>query len=80
MYVSNNNVIYFNSFEVEYIQKQIAKLIEGSVINASTITKNIYSLQAYDSVMYGYFCIEFIVFMLKGKSLAVLTNLFSLNN
>ena len=80
MYVSNNNVIYFNRFEVEYIQKQIAKLIEGSVINASTITKNIYSLQAYDSVMYEYFCIEFIVFMLKGKSLAVLTNLFSLNN
>ena len=80
MYVSNNNVIYFNSFEVEYIQKQIAKLIEGSVINASTITKTIYSLQAYDSVTCGYFCIEFIVFMLKGKSLTVLTNLFSLNN
>ena len=50
------------------------------MINASTITKNIYSLQAYDSVMCGYFCIGFIDFMLKGKSLTAFTNLFSLNN
>ena len=27
------------------------------------------SLKAYDSIMYGYFCIEFAGFMLKGKSL-----------
>ena len=30
--------------------------------------------------MYGYFCIEFIDFMLKGKSLTDFTNIFSPNN
>ena len=30
--------------------------------------------------MCGYFCIGFIVFMLKGRSLADFTNLFSPNN
>ena len=30
--------------------------------------------------MCGYFCIRFIDFMLKGKTLAELTNLFSPNN
>ena len=30
--------------------------------------------------MCGYFCIEFIYFMLKGKSLLDYTNLFSLND
>ena len=37
-------------------------------------------MQAYDSIMYRYFCIEFIEFMLKGKSLLDYTNLFSPNN
>ena len=30
---------------------------------------NVYIIQAYDSIMCGYFCIGFIDFMLKGKSL-----------
>ena len=38
---------------------------------------NTYWIQAYDSIMCGYFCIEFIDFMLKGKSLLDYTNLFS---
>ena len=33
--------------------------------------------QAYDSIMCGYFCIGFINFTLKGKSLLEYTNLFS---
>ena len=37
-------------------------------------------MQAYDSIMCGYFCIGFIDFMLKGKSLQDYTNLFSANN
>ena len=32
-------------------------------------------MQAYNSVMYGYFCSGFIDFMLKGKSLTDFTNL-----
>ena len=44
--------------------------------NKNIIT-NIYRIQAYDSMMCGYFCIGFIDFILKGKSLLVYTNLFS---
>ena len=33
-------------------------------------------MQAYDSVMQGYFCIGFIVFMLKGNTLTDFTNIF----
>ena len=40
---------------------------------------NIYRIQAYDSIMCCYFCIGFICFMLKGKSLLEYTNLFSPN-
>ena len=36
-------------------------------------------MQAYNSVMYGYFCIGFINFMLKEKNLLYYTNLFSSN-
>ena len=34
-------------------------------------------MQSYDSIMCGYFCIGFIDFMLKGKSLLVYTTLLS---
>ena len=43
---------------------------------------NIYRIQAYNSIMCGYFCIGFIDFMLmlKGKSLLGYKNLFSPND
>ena len=37
-------------------------------------------MQGYDSIMCGYYCIEFINYMLKGKTLLDHTNLFSPNN
>ena len=37
-------------------------------------------MQEYDSIMYGYFCIGFIDFMLKGKILLDKTNFFSPND
>ena len=37
-------------------------------------------MQAYDSIMCGYFYIGFIDFILKGKTLTEYTNLFSPNN
>ena len=43
------------------------------------ITTNIYRIQAYVSIMCGYFSIGFIDFMLKGKNLLEHTYLFSLN-
>ena len=43
------------------------------------IISSIYRIQAYDSVMWAYFCIGFIDFMLKAESLLDYTNLFSPN-
>ena len=59
--------------------KKFQNKLNALLINQN-IEKNIYRIQAYDSVMCGYFCIEFIDFILKGKSLTDFTNLFSPNN
>ena len=67
--------IYFDSFGVEHIPKEINKFIGNSDIKS-----NIFRIQAYDSIMYRYFCVEFINYMLKGKTLLDYTNLFSPNN
>ena len=64
LYVNNKTIIYFDSFGVEHIPKEIMKFIG----NKSIIT-NIFRIQAYDSIMCGYFCIGFINFMLNGNSL-----------
>ena len=72
---NNNNVIYFNSFGVEHIPKEIKTFI----INKN-IKTNIFRIQPYHSIMCGYFCIGFIHFMLEGKTLTEYTNLFSPNN
>ena len=44
------------------------------------IKSNIFRIQACHSVMCEYFCIEFINYMLKGKTLLDYTNLFSPND
>ena len=75
LYVNNNSVTYFDSFWVEHIPKEIKALI-----NNKNIKTNIFRMQAYDSIMCGYFCIGFIDFMLAGKTLTEFTNLFSSNN
>ena len=72
---SLNNVTYFDSFGVEHIPKEIKKFIGNK-----NIETNIFKVQAYDSVICRYFCIGFIDFMLKDKSLSDFTNLFSSNN
>ena len=64
LFVKANEVIYFDSFGVEHIPKEINKFIGNKKIKAS-----IFRIQAYDSIMCGYFCIEFINYMLKGKTL-----------
>ena len=71
----NNNVTYFDSFGVEHIAKETKKIVDRS-----TIITNIFRIQAHDSIMCGYFCIGFINFMLKDKSVTDFTNLFSSNS
>ena len=72
MYVKNNENTYFNSFGVEHVPKEIKKSI-----GHKNIKTNIFRIQADNSIMCGYFCIEFIDFMFAGKSLIDFTNLFS---
>ena len=55
-----------------HIPKEIIKLI-----GRKNVIVNIFRIQAFDSIMCGYFCIGFINFMLKSKSLTEYTNLFS---
>ena len=67
-----DEVIYFDSFGVEHIPKEIKGFIGNKNIKAS-----IYRIQANDSVICVYFCIGFIDFMFAGKILIEYTGLFS---
>ena len=60
---------------IEHIPKEINKSI-----NSNNIESSIFRIQAYDSIMCGYFCIEFINYILKSKTLLDYTNLFSPND
>ena len=75
LYVKNNDITYFDSFGVEHIPKEIIKSI-----GQKNVIANIFRIQAYDSIICGYFCIGFINFMFKGKSLTDYAHLFSPNN
>ena len=72
LYTKNNKAIYFDSFGVEYIPKEIEKFIG----HRDTKT-NVCQIQDFDSIMCGYFCIYFIDVMFAGKKLIDFTNLFS---
>ena len=67
----NDNVAYFHSFGVEPIPNKF----RGKII-----TKDIYRIQKYDSIMCGYFCIECVDCMFKGENLTRFTSLFSPSN
>ena len=75
LYVKNNDITYFDSFGVQHIPKEIKPFIKNK-----NIETNIFRIQTYDSIMCGYFCIGFIDFMFKGKTLTEYTNLFSPND
>ena len=76
LYVRSNNVTYFDYFGEEHIPKEIKTFIGRSL----SIATNIFRLQGYESIIWGYFCIGFIDFMLVGKTLTEFTNLFSPNS
>ena len=49
-------------------------------IGNKNIITNIFTIQAYDSIICGYFCIGFINFMFNGNSLTDYISLFSPND
>ena len=76
LFCSKNNIIYFDSFYVEHILKEIKKFIDHTSQNKKIIS-NIFRIQPNDSVMCGYFCTGFTDFMLAGEKLTDYTNIFS---
>ena len=83
LFVKPKYTVYFDSFGIEHISKEINKFINNDTTKSSAIARiksNIFRIQAYDSIMCRYFCIEFINYMLKGKPLLDYTNLFSPND
>ena len=69
LFVKTNEGIYFASFGIEHIPNEIKKYIGNN-----NIKSNIFRI-----FMRGYYCIEFINYMLKGKTLLDYTNLISPN-
>ena len=72
LFCNRSEIVYFDSFGDEHVPEEIKKFIGNKNIKA-----NIFWVQANNSVMRGYFCIEFIDFMLAGKKLTDFTGLFS---
>ena len=62
------------NLEVNIFRNKLENSFEKNILT------NIYRIQAYDSIMCGYFYIGFINFLLIGKSLLEYTNLFSPND
>ena len=72
VYVNGDTVTYFDRFGFEHFPKEIKKFI-----SSRNIITGIYRIQAWNSIMCGYFCVGFIDFILKGKRLLEYINLFS---
>ena len=70
MYALNND-IYFDSFGVEHVSKEM-KIFFGN----KNIKTNIIWIEAKNSIMCGHFCLGFIDFELAGKTLIDYTSLF----
>ena len=72
LFWKRNEIVYFDSFSVEYVTEEIKEFIEINDIKA-----NIFRVQAKNSIMCGYFCIGFIDFILANKKLTDFISLFS---
>ena len=69
-------MLYIDSFAV----KHIPKISKNNKNTNKNIIANVYRIQANDSIMWEYFCIGFIDFILKGKSLPDYKGEFSSND
>ena len=55
IFVKENEVIYFDTFGVEYIPKEIMKSIEHSCLGNKNIKTSLFRIQDNNSIMCGYF-------------------------
>ena len=58
LFCNINKIVYFDRFGVDHVPEEIKKFIGNKNINT-----NIFRVQANNSVMCGYFCIELIDFI-----------------
>ena len=72
LYCKNNEIVYFDSFRLEHVPKEIEKFIRHKNIKI-----NIFRAQSNNSIMSGYFNTGSIDFMFAGKTLIGFTSLFS---
>ena len=62
LFCKRNEIAYLDRFVVEHVPEEIKEFVMNKNIKPS-----IFWVQANSSIMCGYFCIEFIDFMLAGK-------------
>ena len=71
LFVKSKYTVYFDSFGIEHIPKEINKFIRSkelsSAVGNNDIESNIFRIQAYDSIMCGYFCIELLIICSRVK-------------
>ena len=60
LYVKDHEVIYFDSFGVEYFPKEIKRFIRHK-----NVKTNIFRIQEDNSIMCGYFCIFLLILCLQ---------------
>ena len=72
LFCNRSEIVYFNSFVVEYVSEKIKEFI----VNKNIIA-NIFWVQTSNSIMCGYICIGFIYFMHACKKLTDITSMFS---
>ena len=64
LYVKKNEVIYFDSFGVEHVpEEHVEHVWCRTCFRHEDIKTNIFRIQAYNSIMCGYFCIGLVDFM-----------------
>ena len=71
-YADKPLTVFFDSFGVEHVPKEIK-----NVIGHKNIKTNIFRIQADNSIMCGYFCTGFIDFTFAERGLIDFTSLFS---
>ena len=73
LFCKRTDILYFDSFGGKYVPEEIKEFIGNE-----NIKRNIFGVQANNSIMCGYFCIGlFIDFILAGKKLTDFTSLLS---
>ena len=71
LYMNGDNMTYLDSFGVKYIPEEILK-------NHQKHHKYLeYRIQSYNSIICGFFYIDFIDFMIEGKNFLDYANFFS---